>query len=58
MPIRPSTQQLYKAIRTDFKKMSESGKYRSAHIIEQLAEKYYKSAKTIENIVYRTTPAR
>lgn len=52
MPKRPSTQQLYKDIRSEFKKMSESGKYRSTHIIEQLAAKYYKSAGTIENIVY------
>lgn len=58
MAVRKTTQDLHKAIRTDFKNLSESGKYRSAHIIEQLAEKYYKSAKTIENIVYRTTPAR
>lgn len=55
--IKPTTAKMYEAIKDDFYKMSEIveygvKKYTTAYIMNKLAEKYYKSPKTIENIVF------
>lgn len=56
-------QRLYEDIRQDYEAMSsekEFGvqKYRTSYILAYLGHKYYRSPKTIENIVfYRTTYA-
>lgn len=56
--LRETTQSLYDAIRRDYESMSRKDdkygvrKYSDAYIFEVLAEKYFRSAKTIENIVF------
>lgn len=51
------TQELYDTIREDYKKIKDKKKwgvqiYTSQYVIHMLAEKYFKSPKTIENIVF------
>lgn len=58
--MRTQTLRLHADIRADFEKLSnvrEYGvqKHTTAWILNHLAEKYYKSAKTIENIVFNRT---
>ena len=57
MAVRKSTIRLHTDIKKDFDKMSniqEYGvqKFTTAYILNHIAKKYYKSAKTIENIVF------
>lgn len=53
-----TTQAFYQAIRKDYASMCREDdkygvrKYSDAYIFEVLAEKYFRSAKTIENIVF------
>lgn len=54
---KQTTQKLYEDVREDFNKLAdvkEFGvqKYTTAFIFEKLALKYYRSPKTIENIVF------
>ncbi len=61
--MKPSTIRLHTDIKKDFDKMSnikEFGvsKFSTDYVLNYLGNKYYKSAKTIENIVFnRTKPA-
>lgn len=43
---------LYSDIREDFVKIKSQKKFLTEHILEKLAKKYRRSAKTIENIVF------
>lgn len=57
MPVKENTKKLYKAIKRDFsnfqnEKHNGIQKYNTKYIISRLADKYFKSASTIENIVY------
>ena len=55
---KKTTKALYQAIRSDYAALSKEDdkygvrKYSDAYIFEVLAEKYFRSPKTIENIVY------
>lgn len=55
---KKTTQAFYQAIRKDYMEMRKEDdkygvrKYSDAYIFEVLAEKYFRSPKTIENIVY------
>lgn len=55
---KKTTKALYQAIRRDYAAMIREDdkygvrKYSDAYIFEVLGEKYFRSAKTIENIVY------
>lgn len=54
---KPQTIRLHQDIKADFDKMSAAQdfgvqKYSNEHILHYLAQKYYKSPKTIENIVF------
>lgn len=54
---RENTQLLYDAVRADHKKLIEKKeygvqKYSNEWILEHIAKKYFKSSKTIENIVF------
>jgi hypothetical protein len=60
MAVRQSTINLHNSIKQDFNKLinvKEFGvsKYTVQYILNTLAEKYYKSPKTIENIVFERT---
>lgn len=60
MSVKTSTIRMHNDIKRDFGKLSnvkEYGvsKYSSDYILNKLADKYYKSAKTIENIVFNRT---
>jgi len=60
LAMRTQTIRLHNDIRADFEKLSsivEYGvqKHTTAWILNNLANKYYKSAKTIENIVFNRT---
>lgn len=60
MAVRDTTINLHRAIQDDFDKLSsvkEFGvpKYTTAYIMHKLANKYFRSAKTIENIVFGRT---
>lgn len=56
--LRETTQSLYDAIRRDYESMSRKDeqygvrKYSDAYIFETLGRRYFRSAKTIENIVF------
>ena len=58
MPIKPVTIQLHNDIRLDYERMSAPDpkygvqKETDAYIFRKLADKYYKSHKTIEKIIY------
>ncbi len=52
MAVRTTTQRLYKTIRKDYADLVGENKYRTEYIIQKLADKYFKSPSTIENIVY------
>ncbi|HCY81523.1 MAG TPA: hypothetical protein DHV22_07965 [Xanthomarina gelatinilytica] len=61
MAVREQTIRLHQAIKEDFDKLSsvkEYGvpKYTNQYILNRLAEKYFKSARTIENIVFGRVP--
>lgn len=54
---RASTEQFYNDIRAEYKKLSEIRKdgirvYTQDYILNELAKKFYRSPKTIENIVF------
>lgn len=60
MAVREQTLRLHNAIKEDFDKLSnikEYGveKYTTQYKLNKIAEKYFKSAKTIENIVFNRT---
>lgn len=60
LPAKSETQRLYSDIRRDFDKLSsikEFGvlKYRNEWIFAKLGIKYYKSPRTIENIIFSVT---
>ena len=60
MAIRAHTQRLHQDIKREFSKMSsvkEFGvqKYTTDYILNAVGEKFYKSPKTIENIVFNRT---
>ena len=60
MSVKPSTIRLHSDIKKDFDKMSnikEFGvsKYSTEYVLNFLGNKYYKSAKTIENVVFNRT---
>jgi hypothetical protein len=60
MAVRDLTDKLYNDIKRDFEKYSnikEFGvqKYSLAWVFGKLGDKYYKSPKTIENIVFNRT---
>lgn len=57
MAVRDITQKLYSDIKKDFDKLSSTRelgvkKFSNEFILAKLAEQYYKSPKTIENIVF------
>ena len=57
MAVRAQTIRLHTAIKEDFDKLSniqEFGvpKYNNQYILHKIADKYFKSARTIENIVF------
>lgn len=52
MAVRSTTKKLYSSIRQDYATLVAENKYRTEYIIQKLAEKYFKSTTTIENIVY------
>lgn len=63
MATKQSTIRLHDDIRKEFQKMSdikEYGvpKYTSAYIMNVIADKFYKSPKTIENIVFNRYPIK
>lgn len=55
---KTTTQAFYRAVREDYKALSQEDdaygvrKYTDAYIFTVLGQKYFRSAKTIENIVY------
>jgi len=60
MAVREQTLRLHQAIREEFDRLSnvkEYGvsKYTNQYMLNKIADKYYKSAKTIENIVFNRT---
>lgn len=60
MAVREQTLRLHQAIRDEFDRLSnvkEYGvsKYTNQYILNKIADKYFKSAKTIENIVFNRT---
>ena len=62
--LKDNTQRMYEAVRADYKRLKSvqgklggravAQKYSEDFIIHQLADKYFKSIKTIENILYRS----
>lgn len=57
MAVRPQTINLYQAIRSEFERLSnikEFGvtKYSTDWMLHYVAHKYFKSPKTVENIVF------
>lgn len=57
---KPETIRLYTDIRKDFNELNEVRefgvqKYTTGYILARLAHKYYRSPKTIENIVFGRT---
>lgn len=50
--MKPSTVQLHEAIRKEYNKLSKHNKYKEDYIYKTLADKFFKSPKTIENIVF------
>lgn len=57
MPIKESTKRQYLSIRNEYTKLNqvkEFGvqKYSNAWIVNKLADRFFKSAGTIENIIY------
>lgn len=64
MSVKTSTIRMHNDIKKDFDKLSdikEFGvkKYSTDYVLNKIADKYYKSAKTVENIVFnRTTTAK
>lgn len=57
---KPVTQLFYDAVRKEFSKLSEVKelgvkKYSNDYILAKLAEKFYRSPRTIENIVFYRT---
>lgn len=55
---KETTRELYRAIRQDYNKLSElrefgAKKHTLAWVLGKLAKKYYKSPRTIENIVFK-----
>jgi len=60
MAVREQTLKQHQDIKDEFNRLSnvrEYGvpKYSSQYILHKIADKYYKSAKTIENIVFNRT---
>lgn len=60
MAVRPQTINLYQAIRSEFERLSnikEFGvtKYSTDYMLHYVAHKYFKSPKTVENIVFNRT---
>ena len=56
-PKRPTTQRHYEAIRAEYRHLSEiteygKPKYSTDRILAELAHRFFKSEKTIENIVF------
>ncbi|GLB51721.1 hypothetical protein NBRC110019_07600 [Neptunitalea chrysea] len=61
MAVRETTIRLHKDIKSEFDRMSniqEYGvqKFTTAYILNAIAKKFYKSPKTIENIVFNRKP--
>ncbi|GIZ09999.1 hypothetical protein [Flavobacterium sp. UMI-01] len=57
MAVKPNTVRLHQDIKKEFDKMSnirEYGvqKYSTDYILHAIAQKYYRAAKTVENIVF------
>ena len=60
MAVRAQTQRLHQDIKREFDRMSSDKalgvqKYTTDFILATLAQKFYKSPKTIENIVFNRT---
>lgn len=56
-PKRPQTQQFYETVRKEYRRLSEvteygKPKYSTERILAELACRFFKSEKTIENIVF------
>lgn len=49
---KPHTERFYQDVRTAYKALSDKKKYSVEYMIDQVAEKFYRSPKTIENIVF------
>lgn len=61
MAVREQTIRLHAAIKDDFDKLSnvkEYGvqKYTNEYIFNKIADKYFKSVRTVENIVFGRVP--
>jgi hypothetical protein len=61
MAVKDNTERLYTDIRRDFDKLSairEFGvqKFTTDYMLAKIAHQYYKSPKTIENIVFNRVP--
>ncbi len=57
MAVRPRTNELYEAIRSEHERLinvKEYGvqKYSDGYILQKLASKFFREARTIENIIY------
>lgn len=55
--IKPDTERMYEDVRKEYKTLSEIKEYgvqkHTFHwIVQRIAEKFYKSPKTIENIIF------
>ncbi|MDY3317787.1 hypothetical protein D1Z98_11265 [Riemerella anatipestifer] len=56
-PKRPQTEQFYEAVRKEYRRLSDiteygKPKYTTERILAELACKFFKAEKTIENIVF------
>ena len=55
--VKPRTQKMYEDVRLEYKKLSEIklhgvSKYSHDYIVVLIANKFYRSPKTIENIIF------